>query len=96
MKVSKAILIMDMPNCCLECPLRYEAEELHLGNYTYQKLFRCKLEPDDIEEDDIEDGYLQNLYEKPKWCPLKEYKENKEFKPLYNSKYNNITNKGGK
>ena len=50
--MSKAILVMDMPKNCIECPFRYKSEEMALGNFTYQSLFRCKFEPEDLDEDE--------------------------------------------
>lgn len=71
--MSKAILVMDMPISCLECPLRYKSEEMPLGNFTYQSLFRCEFEPEDLCEDDGDTVYLNDIMmkSKPDWCPLK-------------------------
>ena len=65
--MSKAILVLDdMPTTCIECPLSYKAELLLEGNFLYRQLYRCNVQPEDVE-----DCYLQNiLTEKPKWCPL--------------------------
>lgn len=78
--MNKAILVMDMPKNCLECPLKYKSEELSLGNFTYQQLFRCKYEPEDISEDDGDIVYLNDIMmkSKPDWCPLKDIPEKKE------------------
>lgn len=78
--MSKAIFIMDMPSCCLECPFKYKSEEMPLGNFTYQSLFRCKNEPDDISEDDGDIVYLNEIMmnSKPDWCPLRELPEKKK------------------
>ncbi len=72
--MSKAILVMDMPSSCLECPFRYKSEEMPLGNFTYQSLFRCKNEPINISEDDGDIVYLNDVMMKgkPEWCPLRE------------------------
>ena len=65
--MSKAVLAMDMPENCLECPLRYEADQLLLGDFKYQKLFRCLFMPENIE-----DVYLEDIMDKKQdWCPLK-------------------------
>ena len=71
---------MDMPNSCLECPLRYKSEEMPLGNFTYQSLFRCKYEPEDLCEDDGDTVYLNDIMKKskPTWCPLKTMPQKKE------------------
>ena len=78
--MSKAILIMDMPINCLECPFRYKSEEMPLGNFMYQSLFRCKNEPEDISEDDGDIVYLNDVMMKgkPNWCPLRELPQKKE------------------
>ena len=63
----KAVSVMDMPDNCFECPFCYKAEDFSLGDFKFQKMFRCKLEPEDIE-----DVYLSNIMnKKPDWCPLK-------------------------
>ena len=79
--MSKAILVMDMPKKCLECPLKYKSEELSLGNFTYQQLFRCKYEPEDISEDDGDIVYLNDIMMKgkPNWCPLREVPQKKDY-----------------
>lgn len=71
--MSKAILVMDMPKLCLECPFKYKSEDIPLGNFTYQSLFRCKGEPEGLCEDDGDTVYLNDIMmkSKPTWCPLK-------------------------
>ena len=65
--MKKAYFVIDEPSCCSECPMSYLSEEVHLGDLKYQKLFRCKIQPEDIE-----DIYLEDIInKKPKWCPLK-------------------------
>ena len=69
----KAILVLEIPKNCLECPFRYKSEEMSLGNFTYQSLFRCKFEPEGLCEDDGDTVYLNDIMmkSKPDWCPLK-------------------------
>ena len=72
--MGKCILVLDdMPKNCLECPFRYKSEEMSLGNFTYQSLFRCKFEPEGLCEDEGDTVYLNDLMMKgkPDWCPLK-------------------------
>ena len=78
--MSKAILVMDMPSTCLGCPLKYKSEEMHLGNFTYQSLYRCGHEPDGLDEDEGDMVYLNDIMMKgkPEWCPLKEMPSKKE------------------
>lgn len=65
--MKKVYFVIDEPSCCAECPMRYLSEEVHLGDFKYQKLFSCKIHPEDIE-----DIYLEDITsKKPKWCPLK-------------------------
>ncbi len=69
----KAVLVMDMPENCLECPLRYHDGDTPLGDFKFQRLYRCRLEPEDIE-----DIYLSDIINKKQdWCPLKEMPEKK-------------------
>lgn len=77
--MSKAVLVIDMPSSCLECPLSHKSEEIPLGNFTYQSLFRCKFEPEDLCEDDGDTVYLNDIMmkSKPNWCPLRELPEKK-------------------
>lgn len=73
--MSKAILVMDMPNVCVECPMHYKSEDVSLGNFTYQRLYRCMLEPENLE-----DVYLPDiLNKKPDWCPLREVPKEKDI-----------------
>ena len=78
----KAILVLNkMPKNCLECPFRYKSEEMSLGNFTYQSLFRCKFEPEGLCEYDGDTVYLNDIMmkSKPDWCPLKPMPEKKEI-----------------
>ena len=88
--MSKCFLVMDMPSSCLECPLRYESEEISLGNFSYQKLFRCKCEPENISEDNGDIVFLNNIMmeSKPDFCPLRKLPEKKnEDATFYDSDY---------
>lgn len=53
--MNKAILVIDMPSCCKDCPLCV-SEELFPSFYEY----RCVVENTDVD-----------VYDKPDWCPLK-------------------------
>lgn len=57
--MSKAIFIMDMPENCVKCNLRFD-------NYGICDI--CIL------ADDVIDAYYET-YTKPDWCPLKELPE---------------------
>ena len=57
--MKKAVLVMDMPECCGECPLM---DDDIVGEY-------CNAHDDDyIDIPDVTDG-------KPNWCPLMELPE---------------------
>ena len=76
--MKKSMVVIETPSCCGECYLfRYHAEDMPLGDCKYQKLFRCKLEPEDLSEDNGDVVYLNNfIYEgKPPWCPLVEMED---------------------
>jgi hypothetical protein len=74
--MSKSIEILETPYCCGTCPYYYEAEKIHLGNYTYQTLFRCNKEPefDDYDEQEAFDPYVNDYMMskgRPDWCTLR-------------------------
>lgn len=73
--MSKAIMIFDeMPNNCIECVACRRGEDIPLGNYTYEKTFRCNFIRYDNEKID---GYIRDIFDaRPDWCPLKVYQEN--------------------
>ena len=87
--MSKAIVVMDMPKNCLECPFRYKSEEKPLGNFTYQSLFRCKYEPDGLDEDEGDMVYLNDIMmkSKPEWCPLREVPQKPDYPPINEQSY---------
>ena len=53
--MDKAILVIDMPSCCKDCPLCV-SEELFPSFYEYS----C-----------IVENVAVDVYDKPDWCPLK-------------------------
>lgn len=60
----KAILVIDMPSCCAECPLMlWDAESEYYG--------ACC--PTLKEDNCVADSYKENENKgtKPNWCPLK-------------------------
>ena len=72
--MSKAVLVMDMPRKCIECPFCYKADELSLGDFKYQRLYKCLVQPEDVE-----DVYLDDIIKTRKhWCPFKPMPEKKE------------------
>ena len=74
--MSKAILeLEEMPVSCYECPFRYKDHEMSLGRFAYQKMFRCKFEPEDTDADDIYLNEVMESYTRKLWCPLKEVED---------------------
>ena len=68
--MSKAILVIDMPRTCEECPI---CQGVALdGDYV------CSIKDEHGEERGFDDG----RYEKPDWCPLKPVPEKKKEKTL--------------
>ena len=74
MMIDKVMAIIDRPVNCCECPFRFNYYDLHIGNFTYQKLNRCKLEPKNLDEDEGDVVYLNDfmLDKKAPWWPLQE------------------------
>lgn len=64
----KGIIVLDeIPKSCLECPMCYHSEDMSLGRFQYERLYRCKLEPKEVEQVYLEDI----LHKKPEWCQIK-------------------------
>lgn len=38
--MSKGIIVLDMPDKCVECTMCYHAEDMSMGNLTYRRLYR--------------------------------------------------------
>lgn len=64
--MSKAALIMDMPECCGRCPLM---DDDPMGSY-------CNA------HDDEYIGIPDTMGGKPDWCPLRELPEKKDYEKL--------------
>lgn len=74
-KMSKAILVIDMPKNCAECPL----VEIHGDEYF------CI--PDDFNHY-LGDSYVKHSCEqRPNWCPLKEMPQKPDYPPINESSY---------
>lgn len=69
--MSKSILVLDAPECCIECPMCFQSDEMSIGKFEYRKLYSCRRAPSDVE-----DYYLSDiLHGKPGWCPLRDLPE---------------------
>ena len=67
----KAILVMDMPSSCGECPICQGIDKC--GEYI------CSIK-DDFE---YEQGYSDGKYERPDYCPLRECPKKREKSNYY-------------
>lgn len=73
----KGIIVLDeVPKSCVDCPMCYHAEDMSLGQFKYERLYRCKLEPEEVEQVYLEDI----LHKKPDWCPIKAIPEKLNYK----------------
>ena len=79
--MSKAIAIIDMPDCCAECYFRFGTADVYTGNGLYKKISSCKLAPKDI-EDPWRDIHWQAEH-KEEWCPLKPLIEDPDKKSIF-------------
>lgn len=66
--MSKGIIILDeIPKTCIECPMHFYATDMSIGNFEFRRLYRCELEPEEIEQ-----AYLEDICKsKPAWCPIR-------------------------
>ena len=73
--MSKGIIILaENPKACIECPMHFHATDISIGSFQYERLFRCELEPEDVEQ-----VYLEDIcHKKPDWCPIRPIPEKKE------------------
>lgn len=64
--MSKGIIVVYKSDKCMECPMCYHSEDLAINGLQglYKRLYRCRLEPEDLE-----DVYIE-LNKKPDWCPI--------------------------
>ena len=67
--MSKVVLVMDMPNTCIDCPCHFADDS---------GMVRCGKEDKELLTDDIEAF-------KPNWCPLRDMPEKKKltYKDLF-------------
>ena len=63
--MAKAVLVMDMPECCADCPLSCP---LRNSSHAKNSYACCYLTLKDISKTDYYD-------KKPDWCPLRELPE---------------------
>ena len=81
--MAKGILVFDIPISCIDCPMCYESLKMSIGKYEYRQLYRCRIEPEDLE-----DPYLGDIMErKPDWCPLNPIPEKQINNNLYDEYY---------
>ena len=73
--MSKAILILDMPDNCFDCFFRSNSTDVYLGDGLYKKISKCLL------AEDVEDPWRNTYWQmnhKEDWCPLKSVPEEYE------------------
>lgn len=76
--MGKSILVMDTPECCMECPMCFHADDLSIGKFEYKRLYSCR-----FALSDAEDFYLPDILgQKPDWCPLQDAPEKKSIDGL--------------
>ena len=73
--MSKAILVMDMPDCCFHCDCCHEKP--------YDKRYRIEGEKfcgiEDMEVSEYYDSFYSEEPMRPSWCPLKEMPEKMKY-----------------
>lgn len=80
--MSKGIIVLDeIPKSCIDCPMCYHSEDMSLGRFQYERLYRCKLEPEEVEQVYLEDI----LHKKPEWCPIKPMPEKVQHKEYWDN-----------
>ena len=72
--MSKAILVMDMPDCCFHCDFCHE--KAYDRRYQIEGEKFCCVE--DIEVDKYYNSFYSEEPMRPSWCPLKELPERED------------------
>ena len=66
--MAKGIIVLDeIPRSCVDCPMYYHAEDMSLGKFKYERLYKCKIMPEEVEQVYLEDI----LHKKPVWCKIR-------------------------
>ena len=66
--MAKGIIVLDeIPKSCVDCPMYYHAEDMSLGKFKYERLYKCKIMPEEVEQVYLEDI----LHKKPVWCKIR-------------------------
>ena len=77
--MSKGIIVVDIPCCCLVCSECFHADDMHIGDNIYKKLYRCGHMPENVEDPYLGDRCVDiKGNEKPEWCPIREVPQKKE------------------
>ena len=66
--MSKAILVMDMPDSCFHCDMCHEKD--YDIRYKIEGDKFCSIE--NVEVNDYYNGFYVDKFVRPSWCPLKE------------------------
>ena len=73
--MSKAILVMDMPDCCFHCDFCHEKH--YDRRYQIEGEKFCGIE--DMEVSEYYDSFYSEEPMRPRWCPLKEMPEKMKY-----------------
>lgn len=73
--MSKAILVMDMPDCCFHCDFCHE--KVYDRRYQIEGEKFCGIE--DMEVDTYYNSFYSEEPMRPSWCPLKEMPEKMKY-----------------
>ena len=64
---------IEKPKTCIECPYLSKPEEFPIRDNMYQKVAKCNLHPEDIEDPWREIHYF--VSHTCEWCPIEEIEE---------------------
>lgn len=90
--MSKAILVLDMPETCSECYFCSKPTEFYVSGGLYTKISRCRLAPDTV-EDPWRDIPWQ-IEHKETWCPFKPVPEKYDLDVPHDRDYDQEFEKG--
>lgn len=80
--MSKSVLVIETPGCCIECQMRFRSGEISIGKFEYRKLYSCKRTPYEIGVCYFPDI----LHSGPDWCPLLDFPGKKSENKYHNER----------
>lgn len=61
--MAKGIIVLDeIPKSCVDCPMYYHAEDMSLGKFKYERLYKCKIMPEEVEQVYLRIYYIKSLF----------------------------------